>query len=162
MAMIIINRAAFTSAEAEAITGAAVTLQNNWRRRGFIRSFDGKHSRLEIADIVEIAVIAEFSAVGIPLQTAKEAASIAIFPITDLIEAHFMPEGIPASGGFDGSRYVIIDGSRVMRARKMAALDEDREERGGRIFVVLDMVRIAEEIKARLPRAPLTVIVRDA
>lgn len=162
MATVIINRDAFTSAEAEAITGASITLQNNWRRRGYIRSFDGKHARLELSDLVQIAVFGEFSAIGIPPQTAKDAASVAILPITDFIEATFMPDGVPSVGGFDGARYLVVDGSRVMRARSLGAVDKAREQGGGRVFFVLDMIRVAEDIHARLPRAPITVTVKDA
>jgi hypothetical protein len=56
--------AIFTPAEAEKITGVSHTLQRDWRRRGFLASFEG-WARFTSTDLAHMLVIQSLSAHGI-------------------------------------------------------------------------------------------------
>lgn len=91
---ITVEQASFSPAELEAITGLSVDSQRDWRKRGFLRAKDDrKWNRFDLSDVVFVMVMKAFADMGISLNDAKDAASIAILPVLRFAELRSASSG---------------------------------------------------------------------
>ena len=71
----------FSPAEAAEITGVAVALQRDWRRRGILpENKSGKWTKFTLTDVIEMSVMKSFSDAGFSVQYVAEFASMAVLP----------------------------------------------------------------------------------
>ena len=169
-----IQHAQYTPAEVEAITGVAVDLQRNWRRRGFLpTSKDGKHARFGADDIAYLMALKAFSEAtpGVAISEIYELASLAVLPITGFIAKSYAIEmqepriaSLSSSGDPLAMRYIVKAGAHHLRVAKLGALDEAAEEDQfvSMTRVVFDCLMAASIIVSRVPRPVLTLLTEHA
>lgn len=101
----------FTPAEAQEITGASVTLQRDWRRRGILPQNVG-HARFDVHDLAHLYFLAAMSERGIGPKVASRSAEIASGGIAMGALLH--------AEAFEGDRHDFHEGRDLARSVVMA------------------------------------------
>jgi hypothetical protein len=179
---VVLDRAEFTPAEAEKITGVSVALQRDWRRRKIIHGkTDGGWTKFLDRDLCELITLKKFSDNGFYVKQASHVTALSIGPlltwIHDLGGVAFdasVPEEMKDRGRPQGmdARFVMVaktgDGEdaqpQVARFSTLEGMENYREkqikysiENEGAApppaaFVVLDLAVIASELIGRADR----------
>lgn len=155
-----IENASFSPAELEAVTGLSVDSQRDWRKRGLLpQKEDRKWTRFELTDVVFVMAMKAFSEMGVVLEDAKDAASIAILPVLDFAEMLSANSGsasklrsVRATGGPTRFIVAVRKGARnsVLRVDSLINLQDWLDhQKGSRPVVccVFDCLAAAEKLQ---------------
>jgi DNA-binding transcriptional MerR regulator len=152
-------QAEFTPAEAAAITGVSTETQRIWRHRKILPpSRSTKHRRFQASELGELLALKAFSDAGVPMESVKEAASIAVLPTWSFL-ANTIAEELghiaPANRDRLTDRFVIVRGDRTMRGADLNALHTINDR--CMVTHIFDCLTAAELIASRAPRPCMAV-----
>lgn len=161
--------AQFTPSEVASITGISTSKQLDWRRYKFLPPNEkGKHARFSLQDLADVAMLAEFTSMDLPIKTARMATNLAVLPlIAWLVAVDWQARGVSRDIafpiGFDGARYVyIFDGARVGRCNSLSDLESIINSNPGKFpsgFIIVDCHALAIRIQSRAGKPLCEVVI---